>query len=159
MFISGCVSLPQNQKYSELEERIAKIEERIDKIDKKEVAIEDRVITADSEVSLNKKIDKVETPKQFIKFPSNKDIQVALKNAGLYDGEIDGQIGTKTRKAIKEFQKQNDLEVDGVVGKNTWEVLGKYYYISDETASESKAKDTEEKETKEEVAVQAEANN
>ena len=129
MFISGCVSLPQNQRYSELEERIVNMEERMDKMEEKCKKMEDMSVTATNKVPLKKKIDKIEPSKQFIKFPSNEDIQVALKNAGFYDGEIDGQIGSKTRNAIKEFQKQNDLEVDGVVGRNTWDVLGKYYYL------------------------------
>ena len=57
---------------------------------------------------------------------TNKQIQKALKNAGYYDGTIDGKMGRKTRTAIKEFQKSNDLKADGVVGKNTKERLLKY---------------------------------
>ena len=57
---------------------------------------------------------------------TNKQIQKALKNAGYYDGNIDGKMGRKTRAAIKEFQKSNDLKADGVVGKNTKEKLLKY---------------------------------
>ena len=56
----------------------------------------------------------------------NKDIQTALKNAGFYNGKIDGSKGRSTKKAIKEFQKANGLRADGVVGKKTWELLGKY---------------------------------
>lgn len=56
----------------------------------------------------------------------NKDIQVALKNAGLYTGAIDGKIGPKTKKAIEEFQKARGLKVDGKVGPKTWAELEKY---------------------------------
>jgi peptidoglycan hydrolase-like protein with peptidoglycan-binding domain len=52
-----------------------------------------------------------------------ENIQQALKNAGLYDGSIDGKIGPKTKRAIEEFQRQNDLQVDGKVGQKTWEKL------------------------------------
>ena len=52
--------------------------------------------------------------------PSSQDIQQALKNLGLYDGSIDGNIGAKTKRAIREFQAQNDLKVDGKVGPKTW---------------------------------------
>jgi murein L,D-transpeptidase YcbB/YkuD len=61
--------------------------------------------------------------------PTNKDVQIALKNAGLYKGKIDGDIGPKTREAISEFQEQNDLTVDGKVGPKTWSVLKKYLYM------------------------------
>ena len=35
----------------------------------------------------------------------------------------DGKFGNATLAAVKQFQKDNNLEVDGVVGKNTWTVL------------------------------------
>jgi len=55
-----------------------------------------------------------------------KQIQTALKNAGYYPQTVDGKMGKKTRRAIREFQKANNLPVDGRVGKNTWEVLKGY---------------------------------
>ena len=54
---------------------------------------------------------------------SPSDIQKALKDAGYYTGNVDGKIGAKTRKAIKEFQSANGLNPDGVVGKKTWAKL------------------------------------
>jgi len=58
--------------------------------------------------------------------PLPENIQKALKNAGFYTGDIDGKIGPKTKKAIKEFQEKNNLKVDGKVGPKTWEILKKY---------------------------------
>jgi len=55
-----------------------------------------------------------------------KEIQVCLKNAGFYKGEIDGVKGRKTRSAIRKFQSANGLSADGVVGQKTWEALSKY---------------------------------
>lgn len=60
--------------------------------------------------------------------PTDKDIQTALKNAGLYNGPIDGNIGPKSQKAIKVFQEQNGLTVDGKVGPRTWKKLSSYLY-------------------------------
>ena len=57
----------------------------------------------------------------------SKKIQQALKNAGLYTGNVDGKIGPKTREAIKTFQSQNGLKADGVAGAQTWAKLGQYY--------------------------------
>ena len=50
---------------------------------------------------------------------SPKQIQRALKNAGFYNGEIDGKIGSRTKEAIKRFQKAHGLKGDGIVGKRT----------------------------------------
>lgn len=57
---------------------------------------------------------------------TKKQVQEALKNAGYYDGKIDGKIGPKAREAIRQFQKNMDLKVDGVAGRNTKEKLLKY---------------------------------
>ena len=56
----------------------------------------------------------------------NKDIQKALKNAGLYTGSVDGKLGPKTKKAIEEFQSSKGLKADGKVGPKTWAELEKY---------------------------------
>jgi len=60
------------------------------------------------------------------KLPDEKQIQTALKNAGYYVGDIDGKLGKKTRRAVRDFQKANNLSVDGKVGKKTWAVLKDY---------------------------------
>jgi len=61
--------------------------------------------------------------------PSKKEIQLALQNAGFYQGEVDGKIGPVSKKAIEEFQKANGLKVDGKVGLQTWGALEKYLFI------------------------------
>ncbi|MCM8794528.1 MAG: peptidoglycan-binding protein [Candidatus Omnitrophica bacterium] len=54
------------------------------------------------------------------------DIQTALRRAGYYDGPIDGKVGRKTTKAIKEFQRAHGLKADGKVGPKTWAALSQY---------------------------------
>ncbi len=49
-----------------------------------------------------------------------QEVQTALQNAGYYSGNIDGKIGGKTIEAIKQFQRDNNLKVDGIVGAGTW---------------------------------------
>ena len=58
--------------------------------------------------------------------PAANEIQTALKNAGFYNGNVDGKIGPKSKKAIEDFQKANNLKADGKVGPKTWEALSKY---------------------------------
>ena len=67
--------------------------------------------------------------------PSPKQIQQALKNAGLYSGKIDGNIGHKTKKAIEEFQAQNGLKADGKVGAKTWKILSTHLGQATEVAN------------------------
>ncbi|MBN1870986.1 MAG: peptidoglycan-binding protein [Candidatus Omnitrophica bacterium] len=57
---------------------------------------------------------------------SNTDIQTALQNAGYYSGSIDGKIGPNTERATREFQKNNGLTPDGVIGPKTENMLIKY---------------------------------
>jgi len=58
--------------------------------------------------------------------PTVEEIQRALKNTGLYKGEVDGDLGPRTRRAIEYFQSQNSLVVDGKVGPKTWGKLSAY---------------------------------
>ncbi|MFE6931433.1 peptidoglycan-binding protein [Streptomyces sp. NPDC057699] len=46
--------------------------------------------------------------------------QLNVYNYGL---AVDGGFGTKTKSAVVAFQKNHKLEVDGVVGPNTWRTL------------------------------------
>ena len=50
-------------------------------------------------------------------------LQSILTGLDYYTGELDGSFGNLTDKAVKEFQKDNDLTVDGIVGSVTWEKL------------------------------------
>jgi peptidoglycan hydrolase-like protein with peptidoglycan-binding domain len=60
--------------------------------------------------------------------PSVKQVQIALKNSGYNPGYIDGRMGRQTKEAIKAFQKDNNLPIDGKVGKETWNLLKGYLY-------------------------------
>jgi len=67
--------------------------------------------------------------------PTPKQIQQALKNAGFYNGKIDGNIGPKTKKAIEAFQSQNGLKADGKVGAKTWKALSVHLNQATEVAN------------------------
>ena len=54
----------------------------------------------------------------------NKKIQQRLKELGYYNGSIDGILGSQSVSAIKRFQRDYGLTVDGIVGTNTLTSLG-----------------------------------
>ena len=54
---------------------------------------------------------------------SVKWLQWHLKFTFKYDVKIDGDFGISTENAVKKFQKDHKLPVDGVVGKNTIKAL------------------------------------
>lgn len=53
-----------------------------------------------------------------------KTIQKKLKNWGYYKGAVDGIFGSKTKEAVKYFQRRNGLKADGIVGNKTLAALG-----------------------------------
>ena len=50
-------------------------------------------------------------------------IQKTLKTLEFYLGPVDGIFGGGTYGAVKAFQRSKDLQVDGVVGSETWKAL------------------------------------
>ena len=67
-------------------------------------------------------IENVSQKEEYISVASssqNKQIQQRLKNLGYYKGSIDGILGPQSISAIKKFQADNNLKVDGIVGPVT----------------------------------------
>ena len=46
-------------------------------------------------------------------------LQIVLKNYGYYESKIDGQFGPASKSALRNFQTENGLLSDGIIGKNT----------------------------------------
>jgi N-acetylmuramoyl-L-alanine amidase len=59
-------------------------------------------------------LDPVDTP---------RGVQQRLKNLGFYGGEIDGEIGSKTRGALLAFQHRQNLEATGEIDDATRQAL------------------------------------
>lgn len=49
--------------------------------------------------------------------------QETLRLLGLYDGEVDGVAGPRTRASVVEFQAEHQLKADGIVGPATQEAM------------------------------------
>jgi peptidoglycan hydrolase-like protein with peptidoglycan-binding domain len=52
--------------------------------------------------------------------PEVRDLQEAMKALGHDPGPIDGVFGEATEAAVKAFQQENGITVDGIVGERTW---------------------------------------
>ena len=58
--------------------------------------------------------------------PSKDDIrwaQLELRNIGLYKGSLDGILGSETKRAVEQFQRNNGLNLTATVDDETMEVL------------------------------------
>lgn len=133
--VSGCSSVPKKVKdeMTGIKSKVDTLESRVESVENKQAEVE-RITAEQGQVVEDMKAARehqVKTnisvkPKSSKSREDIKDIQLCLKNAGFYEGDIDGIKGKKTVNAIKEFQKANGLREDGVVGKKTWEALSKY---------------------------------
>lgn len=47
-------------------------------------------------------------------------VQNYLQYYGYYDGTVDGDFGTYTESAVKKWQKERGLYVDGIIGQYSW---------------------------------------
>ena len=52
--------------------------------------------------------------------PPNNDVRMLQQRLGI---TADGRFGSGTEAAVRDYQRKRGLEVDGVVGPNTWTSL------------------------------------
>ena len=130
--ISGC-GTSQKKVQSEvtgIKTRVETLESRVEGVESKQADVE-RTTAEQAQALDDLKSAKTSQPNTNISIKSRenvhagriRDVQQALKNAGYYDGKIDGVKGKNTKKAVKDFQKANGLKADGVVGSRTWDLL------------------------------------
>lgn len=134
--ISGCGTVPKkyNEEVSGIKSRVDTLESRVDNVESKQSDVERM---ANEQAQKMEELEAAGTrrrgtsnisvkPRSVKTRTKTRTIQTCLKNAGFYEGKIDGIKGKKTKKAIRDFQKANDLVADGVVGPKTWEILRAY---------------------------------
>lgn len=128
--LSGCGTAKKNirEEVKGIKSQVESLQSRVETVEMRQAEAEriqaERAQMAEDTVQAGTNISVA--PKPARTKERIKDIQACLKNAGYYEGNIDGVKGRKTRKAIREFQKANDLTADGVVGQKTWAALSKY---------------------------------
>lgn len=121
--LAGCattsprVSTASNE---ELQARINELERIVEQKDEEIRSLEGQTLVSQRDIAVTNVSDE-----EFTKL-TPKMIQSALKSAGFYSGSVDGKIGKNTRRAIREFQRNNGLKADGVVGRMTWSRLKGY---------------------------------
>lgn len=119
--LSGCATMNKNDALSNqgLRNKISALEAQLKEKDDEINSLKDASLKISEDFNLNKtnEANQQIDPKQ---------IQTALKNAGYYQGTVDGKLGKNTRRAVRAFQRANKLPADGKVGENTWMVLKEY---------------------------------
>jgi len=123
--LSGCATARKSgdEELQSLRNQVSLLESQLQSKDEEINSLRDSLDRVSYEAQKTiAKSDKMEVKCR----PSTKDIQTALSAAGYDPGVIDGKMGRKTREAIKAFQKANNLNADGKVGKDTWDLLKKY---------------------------------
>jgi len=141
LLLVGC-STVSSKRINSLETKVGALEAKVDSVEQRQSAIEGQ--TGESRESVGYLKGKVDSrgPSTVVvtglkgnegylyksgkKSLTHKDIQLALKNAGFYNGTIDSKIGKNTKRAIREFQKTNGLKADGIVGPKTRDLLLQY---------------------------------
>lgn len=81
------------------------------------------VLEDGSKANVRETMVKVSVLKKKCKGEAVVALQCILTGLDYYTGELDGSFGNLSDKAVRAFQKDNGLEVDGIVGSATWEKL------------------------------------
>ncbi len=130
--VSGCTTAPKKVRteVQGLSTRVDTLESRVEDMESKQARLEmaaaEKAARAREVYTREAQSNIVPKSRTAVSKASVTEIQTALKNANFYDGKIDGIKGKRTRRAIREFQRANGLNPDGVVGPKTWGILNRY---------------------------------
>ena len=132
--MSGCAGQRYTQELKRLQSQVGMLDERVTQLERVGGAspmVEAPVEPAAEPAAIHVKAkDRTSKGAAASIKPSTREIQQALKNAGFYQGSVDGKMGQLTKEAVKEFQRVHGLTDDGIVGKKTWAKLGAYATLS-----------------------------
>lgn len=127
--LAGCATTKNKQDLEAqgLRNQITVLESQLQNKDNEISNLKDALIRyEENNQALTKELEEKKAYLEVKTRPSVKQIQTALLNAGYNPGTIDGKLGRQTKEAIRAFQKANNLNADGTVGKKTWGLLREY---------------------------------
>lgn len=133
--LSGCASMGAGKQVKHLESQVSLLDERVTQLERMSTrepsaaALPEGEMFGTESTAVSRSAPRAAAPapaKSAGLKPTTREIQQALKNAGFYQGKIDGKTGPMTREAVQEFQRINGLAPDGLVGKKTWAKLSAY---------------------------------
>lgn len=100
----------------------------------------DKIVDAHANINENKRKVTTKYPGYILTLGSNGDnvrfIQSYLNYINSYSNSnlpklaVDGIYGNSTKQAVEKFQQINNLKIDGIVGKNTWDAIIKQFNLS-----------------------------
>lgn len=139
--LSGCAGTRTRQDLARLQSQVGLLDSRVGQLERvgmgelstapvSDATVEGGVTTTLMRESARSSAPSRKSTAKASTKPSTREIQQALKNAGFYQGAVDGKIGAQTREAVKEFQRVHGLKDDGVAGKQTWAKLHAYTDLS-----------------------------
>ena len=140
LILTGCATTTKNKtSMDQLQTHVVELEQKLDEKDAEIVDLKYEIKDLSAKVNSAKAAEETmpmvrtssvelsQKDEGIIKVSASVvDIQTALKNAGFYNGTVDGKVGSQTKRAIVSFQKSHNLKADGVIGKKTWEELSAY---------------------------------
>lgn len=150
--LSGCASGSKKQ-FSRLQSQVGLLDERVTQLERTSLG-STASWSSDSSIDVGSSFEASPQPAQKTSKKkaaagavaksgkyATRDVQHALKNAGFYEGAVDGKSGPQTRAAIQEFQRVHGLKDDGVVGRQTWAKLSGYTDLSGSGAAPAQTAD------------------
>lgn len=145
LFLSGCATTSKTSPVSQMQAQVTEMQQRLEdqekeiidlKYEVKELGSRDAGKDSDgmsaatsAPAAASSGMAKPE-PRDFdiirVGGVTGRELQKALRAAGVYEGKIDGKVGSRTKAGVVEFQKAHSLKADGVVGQKTWSELKAY---------------------------------
>jgi len=149
LWLGGCAGGQANRELGRLQSHVGLLDDRVSQLERSSQESSGSVSEAETESAGSAAatasaptgaVAPAKAPESTASIkPTMREIQQSLKNAGFYQGPVDGKKGPMTREAVKEFQRVHGLTDDGVVGKKTWAKLRSYLNLSANTTNSGEA--------------------